>query len=360
MLETSARLLRLLSLFQGRRYWSGHDLAERLEVTGRTLRRDVDKLRTLGYPIHSTCGAEGGYQLGAGSTMPPLLLDDEEAVAVALGLRFAASGNVEGVEEASVRALAKIEQILPARLARRVAALQSAIVMPARMEAAVDARMLSAIAAACRDLEALRFRYSDRGGVATARSVEPYRLVNTGRRWYLVAWDTDRADWRTFRVDRIQSKMTTGPRFQPRDPPSADLAAYVSRGAWAPTCSARLKLLAAAEVVTQRLPPGIGIIEPIDAQSCFFEIRAPSYERLAMHLVFLGVDFELSGPPELLAEVTRLAERYRRATSGAYSILRSGDRDDKRHDDSVVQFPRIMPRRKRRTIRGTSGVPAEP
>jgi predicted DNA-binding transcriptional regulator YafY len=314
MLETSARLLRLLSLFQGRKYWSGHDLSARLEVTSRTLRRDVDKLRTLGYPIQSTCGAEGGYQLGAGSTMPPLLLDDDEAVAVALGLRYAAGGSVEGVEEASVRALTKIEQILPARLARRVAALQSVIVMPVRTESAVDARMLSVIAGACRDLEILRFRYSDRGGVASARSVEPHRLVNTGRRWYLVAWDTDRADWRTFRVDRIQARVTTGSRFAPRDPPSADLAAYVSRGAWAPTCGARIKLFAGAEVVAERLPPGIGVLEPIDRQSCFFEIGASSYERLAMHLVFLGVDFELSGPSELVEEVGRLAERYRRAT----------------------------------------------
>jgi predicted DNA-binding transcriptional regulator YafY len=314
MLETSARLLRLLSLFQGRKYWSGHDLSARLEVTSRTLRRDVDKLRTLGYPIHSTCGAEGGYQLGAGSTMPPLLLDDDEAVAVALGLRYAAGGSVEGVEEASVRALTKIEQILPARLARRVAALQSAIVMPARMESAVDARMLSVIAGACRDLEMLRFRYSDRGGVASTRAVEPHRLVNTGRRWYLVAWDTDRAAWRTFRVDRIQARVTTGLRFAPRDPPSTDLAAYVSRGAWAPTCGARIKLFAAAEAVAERIPPGIGVLEPIDGQSCFFEVGASSYERLAMHLVFLGVDFELSGPSELVEEVGRLAERYRKAT----------------------------------------------
>jgi predicted DNA-binding transcriptional regulator YafY len=314
MLETSARLLRLLSLFQGRRYWSGHDLSLRLEVTSRTLRRDVDKLRTLGYPIHSTSGAEGGYQLGAGSTMPPLLLDDDEAVAVALGLRFAASGSVEGVEEASVRALSKIEQILPARLARRVAALQSVIVMPARMESAVGAKMLSVIAGACRDLEMLRFRYSDRGGVASARSVEPHRLVNTGRRWYLVAWDTDRADWRTFRVDRIQARVTTGSRFSPRNPPSADLAAYVTRGVWAPTCGARVKLFAAADVIAEHLPPGIGVLEPIDAQSCYFEICASSHERLAMHLVFLGVDFELNGPPELVEEVRRLAARYCKAT----------------------------------------------
>src|SRR5580658_5271912 len=203
VLETSARLLRLLSLFQGRRYWSGSELAGRLEVTPRTLRRDVDKLRTLGYPIHSASGAEGGYQLGAGTTMPPLLLDDEEAVAVALGLRCAATGAIEGVEEASVRALSKIEQIMPSRLGRRLAALQSVIVMPASAGSPVSARALSVIAGACRDSEGLRFRYRDHSGTASTRAVEPYRLVNTGRRWYLVAWDSDRKDWRTFRVDRI-------------------------------------------------------------------------------------------------------------------------------------------------------------
>ncbi|MBZ5622642.1 MAG: YafY family transcriptional regulator [Acidobacteriia bacterium] len=315
MLETSARLLRLLSLFQGRRYWSGHDLADRLEVTSRTLRRDVDKLRTLGYPIHSTSGAEGGYQLGAGSTMPPLLLDDEEAVAVALGLGCAATGSIEGVEEASVRALSKIEQILPPRLGRRVAALQAMIVTPAGAGSSVNARTLSLIAGACRDLEMLRFRYRDHAGTASARSVEPHRVVHTGRRWYLVAWDSDRKDWRTFRVDRIQPRLTTGPRFAPRDPPARDLAAYVSRGVWyAPPCRARIKLLVAAEVIAGRLPPGIGLIEPIDEHSCFFEMGASTFESLAMHLVLLGVDFELTGPSELVDQVRRLTDRYRRAT----------------------------------------------
>jgi predicted DNA-binding transcriptional regulator YafY len=263
MLETSARLLRLLSLFQGRRYWSGSDLANRLEVTCRTLRRDVGKLRTLGYPIHSTSGAEGGYQLGAGATMPPLLLDDEEAVAVALGVRYAAAGAIEGVEEASLRALSKIEQILPPRLGRRVAALQTVVVTPAQCGSGVNARMLSAIAGACRDQEALRFRYRDHAGAASSRSVEPHRLVSTGRRWYLVAWDSDRRDWRTFRVDRIQPRLTAGPRVAPRDPPARDLGAYVTRGVWnAPACRARIKLLVAADVVAARLPPYIGLLEP--------------------------------------------------------------------------------------------------
>jgi predicted DNA-binding transcriptional regulator YafY len=320
MLETSARLLRLLSLFQGRRYWSGADLAARLEITSRTLRRDVDKLRSLGYPIHSTSGAEGGYQLGAGSAMPPLLLDDEEAVAVALGLRYAAAGAIEGVEEASVRALSKIEQILPPRLGRRVAALQAVVMMPPHAESSVNARTLSAIASACRDHEALRFRYRDHAGAASSRSVEPHRLVSTGRRWYLVAWDSDRKDWRTFRVDRIQPRLTAGPRVVPRDPPAQDLAAYVARGiSYAPRCRARIKLLVAAEAVAGRLPPHIGLIEPIDAHSCTFEAGASTFESLAMHLVLLGVDFELTEPAELVEQVRLLAKRYARATAGGLS-----------------------------------------
>jgi predicted DNA-binding transcriptional regulator YafY len=315
MLETSARLLRLLSLFQGRRYWSGCDLANRLEITSRTLRRDVDKLRTLGYPIHSTSGAEGGYQLGAGATMPPLLLDDEEAVAVALGLRCAAAAAVEGVEEASMRALSKIEQILPSRLGRRVAALQTVVVMPTGRESSVNARTLSIIAGACRDGEVLRFRYQDHSGTASSRSVEPHRLVSTGRRWYLVAWDSDRKDWRTFRVDRVQPRLTTGPRVAPRDPPARDLGTYVARGVWhAPPCRARIKLLASAQVVAERLPPCIGLIEPIDEQSCFFDMGASTFESLAMYLVLLGVDFELKEPLELVEQVRRLRDRYQRAT----------------------------------------------
>ena len=320
MLQTSARLLRLLSLFQARRSWSGRDLADRLGITSRTLRRDVDKLRTLGYPIHASSGVEGGYQLGAGSTMPPLLLDDEEAVAVAFGLRYAASGRIQGAEEASVRALSKIEQILPPRLARRVSALQAMVVTLPASEAAADARTLSLLAAACRDFAAVRFRYRDHAGSASARSVEPYRLVHTGRRWYLVAWDSDRAAWRTFRVDRIQPRLTAGSRFVPRDPPAQDLAAYVLQGVWhAPPCRARIKLMASAEEVGGRLPPYIGVLEPIDRRSCYFEAGAPTYESLAMHLVLLGVDFRLDGPPELVREVGRIAARYRRAVSGPRS-----------------------------------------
>ncbi len=318
MLETSARLLRLLSLFQGRRYWTGADLSGRLEVTSRTLRRDVGKLRGLGYPIHSTAGVEGGYQLGAGSTMPPLLLDDEEAVAVALGLRCASAGSVAGIEEASLRALSKMEQLLPPRLGRRVAALQSMIVTPGGGPAAVDARLLSSIAAACRDTLTLRFRYRDHAGTATAREVEPHRLVNTGRRWYLVAWDSGREDWRTFRVDRIQPRPATGASFVPREPPAQDLAAYVSKGARdAPPCRARVKLLVSAAAVAERLPFCAGAVEAADDHTCFCDLTASTYESLALHVVLLGVEFELTEPPELVEQVRRLTSRLGRSVAHA-------------------------------------------
>lgn len=313
VLETSARLLRLLSLFQGRRYWPGRELADRLEVTSRTLRRDVDKLRSLGYPIGSTSGVEGGYQLGAGSVMPPLLLDDEEAVAVALGLRSGAAGAVQGIEEASLRALSKIEQVLPPRLARRVAALQATIVTTRVNKSPVDARVVSMLAGACRDQESVSFRYQDHSGNASARSAEPHRLVHTGYRWYLVAWDSARKDWRTFRVDRIQ-RVTTGLRFAPRNPPSEDLAAFVARGVWnAPPCRAVVTLMVSAEVMTERWPPGTALIEPLDQDRCRLEIRASTFENLAMYLLFFGVDFEVSEPPELIEQLTRLSDRIERS-----------------------------------------------
>src|ERR1700747_198799 len=184
MVQTSARLLRLLSLFQAQRYWSGRELSKRLEVTGRTLRRDVDRLRSLGYPVHSTSGVEGGYQLGAGATLPPLLLDDDEAVAVALGLRTSAQSGIRGTEEASVRALLKLEQVLPPRLRHRVSALHGYIVPLETRGPTVAAERLSLLAGACRDQECIRFSYHDRAGSPSARSVEPHRLVHTGYRWY--------------------------------------------------------------------------------------------------------------------------------------------------------------------------------
>src|ERR671930_763502 len=229
MRETSSRLLDLLSLLQTRRDWPGNALAERLEVSGRTIRRDVERLRRLGYPVESLTGPAGGYRLRAGSAMPPLLLDDEEAIAIAVGLRTAAGASVTGIEEAAVRALVKLEQVLPARVRRRVRALGAATSTLPAPGPTVDPHDLTVIAAACRDSECLRFAYRGRDGAESRREVEPHSLVNHGRRWYLVAWDRRRDDWRTFRLDRIAKPAPMGLRFMPRRLPAKDAAAYVAQ-----------------------------------------------------------------------------------------------------------------------------------
>jgi predicted DNA-binding transcriptional regulator YafY len=317
VLQTSARLLRLLSLFQAQRYWSGADLSQRLEVTGRTLRRDVDRLRSLGYPVHSTSGTAGGYQLGAGATIPPLLLDDEEAVAVALGLRTSASGSVSGIEEASVRALLKLEQVLPPRLRHRVAALHSYIVPLGTRGPTVDAELLSVIAAACRDHEGIRFSYHNRSGAPSVRVVEPHRLVHTGYRWYLAAWDIGRKDWRTFRIDRIEGKLKTSTRFRPRTLPEGDFATFVSKSlAQAPyPYRARVTLRAPLATIAQRIPPSAGVLEAVDEYSCMLDTGSHSLEGITIHLSLLGVDFQVHEPPELIDYIRRLADRLRQATA---------------------------------------------
>jgi predicted DNA-binding transcriptional regulator YafY len=316
MLETSARLLRLLSLFQARRYWSGLELTDRLEVTSRTLRRDVDRLRTLGYPVNSTSGAAGGYQLGAGASLPPLLLDDDEAVAVAVGLRTAASGTVAGIEEASVRALAKVEPILPSRLRRRVAALNSYILPLAEPGPTVDAATLLVIAGACRDHETLKFAYRSREGVPTERDIEPHRLVHTGRRWYLAAWDSARNNWRTFRVDRIQGKLSVGSRFAPRRPPEGGFAAYVSKSVSYTPYPRRAKILLRAplETAAQRIPSAAGMLEAVDEHTCLFHAGSCSFETLSVYLAWIGFEFEVREPPELVNCLRELADRFRHAT----------------------------------------------
>ena len=316
MLETSARLLRLLSLFQAQRYWSGAELAERLEVTARTLRRDVDKLRSLGYPVNSTAGTAGGYQLGAGATVPPLLLDDEEAVAVAVGLRTAASGTVTGIAEASVRALAKVQQVLPARLQRRVTALTSFIEPLAYTGPVVDAEVLSLIAGACRDCEKLRFRYRARDGAGSQREVEPHRLVHTGRRWYLAAWDTDRNNWRTFRVDRIEQRPVTGLRVTPRAAPDGDFAAYVSRSVSTAGYDYQAVILfhAPLEKAAERIPAAAGKLDAVDEHTCLLRTGATSLEMLSMYLAWTGFEFEVREPPELIERMRAVADRFRRAT----------------------------------------------
>ncbi|MFE2148130.1 helix-turn-helix transcriptional regulator [Streptomyces sp. NPDC059456] len=317
MLETSARLLRLLSLLQAHREWTGADLAERLGVTPRTVRRDVDRLRELGYPVNASPGTGGGYQLGAGAELPPLLLDDDEAVAVAVGLRTAAGNGVEGIGEASVRALAKLEQVLPARLRRRVSALNEFTVPMLRGPgpSTVDASVLTELAAACRDNERLRFGYRDHGGNVSRRVVEPHRLVCTERRWYLVAWDVDREDWRTFRADRIEPTPPHGPRFAPRPAPAEDLAAYVSRGVsqGAYAAKALLRLKMPAEAAARAVGPADGVLEPLDADSCLLRTGAVSLDVLVIHVMLLGCEFEVLEPPELTDRIRAARDLLGRA-----------------------------------------------
>ena len=317
VIQTSARLLKLLSLLQTRRSWTGPELAERLEVGVRTVRRDVERLRSLGYPVRAAPGIAGGYRLGAGAELPPLLLDDEEAVAVAVGLRTAAGGTVGGIEETSLRALAKLEQLLPSRLRRRVNALQTYTVSLAGSPPVVNANVLATIAAACHDLERLRFAYVSREGTRSTRTVEPYRLVHLGRRWYLVAWDAGREDWRTFRVDRIAPRLSTDRRFTPRKLPARDIGAYVSAGVSAARdrYQARVVLQAPVEQVAKRVPPSYGALEAIDEHSCLLRTGADWLGGLAVYVAMIGVDFEVLEPPELLDEVRALAERFGRAAT---------------------------------------------
>ncbi|MGW4590823.1 helix-turn-helix transcriptional regulator [Amycolatopsis thermoflava] len=317
MLETSARLLRLLSLLQTPRDWTGAELAERLEVSTRTVRNDVERLRNLGYPVHGTRGSVGGYRLGAGAALPPLLLDDEEAVAVAISLRTAA-GSLTGVEETALRALTKLEQVLPSRLRRRVRALSTyAVRAPTDSEGPrVSGETLSLLAAACRDHERLRFDYTGHDGTTSRRVAEPYRLVNWGRRWYLVAWDCDRGDWRTFRVDRMEPKIPSGPRFTPRELPE-EVTDRVRRGVSAAAWRhhAEVTVHAPADVVRERINPAVGAVEAIDATRCVLHTGADTVQSIAVHLGLLDLDFTVTGPPELVERLRVLSRRYRTAVS---------------------------------------------
>jgi predicted DNA-binding transcriptional regulator YafY len=323
MWDTSARLLRLLSLLQVRHDWSGPELAARLEVDVRTVRRDVDRLRGLGYPVHSTPGVTGGYRLAPGTELPPLLLDDDEAVAVAVGLRTAAGGTVAGIEESSQRALAKLERVLPARLRGRLAALSAATIPLTGPRPTVDAGDLSTIATACRDHQVLRFDYRRNDGSSARRTVEPLRLVHTGRLWYLVGWDDDRRDWRTFRVDRIAGRPIPVRRFTPRPPPADDIAAYVSQGTAvaAYPVQGRVTVHAPLDVVAERVSPTAGLLEAVDAHTCVLRTGARSLGNLTFHLVGMDLDFTVEHPPELVDHLRAVARRLDRASGGAPSSV---------------------------------------
>ena len=315
MVQTSARLLALLSLLQVRREWTGQELADRLEVGPRTIRRDVEKLRSLGYPVEAAPGVAGGYRLGAGGDLPPLLLDDAEAVAVAVGLRTAASGRIAGIEETSVRALAKLEQVLPARLRRRVSALGDATSAFGVDGPRIDADLLATLAGACRDGVRLRFGYVARDDKATQRNTEPTAVVYSGYRWYLVAFDLDRDDWRTFRIDRIRGKVRPGERGRRRTVPGGDPAAYVKeqlRGAGsgeaqAPPGQVRLAIQAAR--AKARIPNRYATVEPDGEDSCIVTTRGSWSREFLVWMALLDEPMEVLGPPELVQAAQALVAR---------------------------------------------------
>lgn len=312
-------MLRLLSLLQSRRDWSGTELAERLGVTGRTVRRDVERLRGLGYPVRGATGTAGGYQLAYGKNLPPLLLDDDEAVAVAVGLRTAAGGSVTGIEESSVRALAKLEQVLPPRLRAQVAAVAGATVPMAHGEPGpqADSATLTTVATACRDHEYLAFDYVGRDGEATARRVEPHGVVIVYARWYLVAFDPDRDDWRSFRVDRISRPTPARRHFNPRALPDADLASYLARtfAAASYRYTAWATVYAPAEqVMANMLEPIPGTVQPRDERSCTVRLSADSLDLVTRYLVSMGAAFTVDGPAPLLEHLHTVGQRLLRAS----------------------------------------------
>jgi predicted DNA-binding transcriptional regulator YafY len=320
MADTSARTLRLLSLLEARRYWPGAELAERLQVSARTLRRDVDRLRELGYPIQAQRGVDGGYQLAAGTALPPLVVDDEEAVALAVGLQLAAQG-AEGTAEASMRALTKVIQVMPARLRRRVEALTAATV-PATwgstVQVAVDPAILTTTAMACRDTERLRFSYTAASGEQTDRHVEPYRLVLLGRRWYLVSYDLTRQDWRSFRLDRLTGPRGTGARFRPRELPAADAAAFVQAGigGFAAIYEVEALVDAPAGTVRERFGRWATVEEVTPARSRI-RMTVDQLDWPMLLLGSLGAEFEVITPPELLDRVRDWARRFSQAARPA-------------------------------------------
>ncbi|XVQ86041.1 helix-turn-helix transcriptional regulator [Microbispora siamensis] len=317
MANTSTRTLRLLSLLQTHRYWQGSDLAERLGVSVRTLRRDIDRLRELGYPVEAQRGVDGGYQLAAGAALPPLVIDDEEAVALAVGLQTAAQGAVEGIAESSVRVLAKVVQVMPARLRHRVEALRTMTVRagwggPA--DAGVDPDVLTTVALACRDREQLRFTYQAADGRQTERHVEPHRLVCLSRRWYLVAYDLTRHDWRSFRADRLTVPEGTGSRFRPRDLPAADAAEFVRAGLDNLPRPYRVDVLVDAPAPTVRERIGRWCtVEEVDAQHCRVRTTTHSLDWPTMWLGTVGADFRVVGPPELRDQIHSWGARFQRA-----------------------------------------------
>jgi predicted DNA-binding transcriptional regulator YafY len=313
--DPTERVLRLLGLLQQRPVWTGPELAERLGVTDRSVRRDVERLRALGYPVNATQGVGGGYQLGAGLALPPLLLDDEEAIATAVSLRLAAGGTVAGASEAAVRTLAKLDQVLPARLRAEVRALHDAIITLEGGRIEVDADALLVLARATRDRMRVELTYTAAGAEPSVRRVEPYQLVATGRRWYLLAFDLDRDDWRTLRLDRMTDVRATTFRFRPRDAP--DAAAYVQRSVTVSPYQheARVLVHAPAAVVRERIPPTVGSVEPAGDDACRVVAGGNNLEAMLWHFGTLGHAFTVESPDELREAAAAFGSRVAAAAA---------------------------------------------
>jgi predicted DNA-binding transcriptional regulator YafY len=315
-LGTTARLLAVLSLLQARPQWSGPELADRLGVTVRTVRRDIGRLRDLGYPVLADTGAAGGYRLGAGGrTMPPLMLDRDEAVAVAVCLRSTATESIDGGGEAAIRALGKLEQLLPPTLRRQVGTIGSMTTRLGTGGAPVSPDVLVTITRACRDSERLRVRYQDARGTETERTLDPHRVVSTARRWYLVARDRDRAGWRTFRVDRMTAVEATGHRVELVDPP--DPVEFVQAAITTEPYRerARVELAAPLGVVAELVPPTVGVLEAIDDDRTMLTTGADSLALLTHHLLTLDVDFRIHETAALREHVAVAARRLAAAVA---------------------------------------------
>ncbi|WP_401000145.1 helix-turn-helix transcriptional regulator [Agromyces sp. GXQ0307] len=327
MAATTSRTLDLLSLLQSHRHWTARELVDRLGVSERTLRRDVERLRELGYAIESTRGVAGGYRLAAGTGLPPLLLTDDEGVAIAVGLRSQAAAGLRGAEHTTFSALAKIEQVLPPALRRRIEALQ-AVAAPAgafgpgsgaRPAPSVDSDLLGRLALCCRDAERIRMKYTDATGASSTRSIEPHRLVPLGRRWYLLAWDRDRDDWRTFRLDRIDDVFQTRVRFAPHPLTDDEALERVQRAVrWREQAvRASVHVAMPVEEFRERLgwwardavtaPDGSGTVWPVEGESV-------AGVAAALLWVPEGVGCRVDGPPELLAYLRAQAARFAAAT----------------------------------------------
>lgn len=308
MSDTTGRLLAVLSVLQSGGTWTGPQLADRLGVTVRTVRRDVERLRELGYPVDSDTGVAGGYRFGVGGTrLPPVMLDDEEAVALAVCVRSAAASAAAGAGEVAVRALAKLEQLLPTRLRPQLDALTSATASLPQLAPNVDSGLLVSLSRACRERDILEVHYEDSRGRPTQRRIEPVRLVSTGRRWYLVAFDLGPDDWRTFRADRIAEATVTGHRFTARGGP--DPVELVHRAiTTAPyRHRARVELAAPAPELAERIPPTVGVVEAIDDNTSVLTLGADDLDLLVVHLGVLGVPFRILEPPELANRVAQVA-----------------------------------------------------